>query len=291
MDAARRPVRRTKDVRIVLRAPNPPYYASLQRPEAKQPPIRPVERGLAVLDAFLDDTQWLANQDLAARTHLPNATVSRLLQTLASLGYLTYCPRRRKYRLAVSVLSLGYAAIADTEVVLQARPGMQRLADDNGVFVALAGRDGLDMVLFANCHSASNPATVGLAVGEHMPIAASPVGWALLACLHQKERSYLMDYMRRYHPRDEWMAIRRRITDAQAQIAEKRYCLSTGDWGPDITVAAAPLTSRARPPMVLLCAGQSRTLTRARIEQKAGPQLLALAQQLQDREAEDEPAA
>jgi DNA-binding IclR family transcriptional regulator len=283
--APRKPARRARDVRIVLRAPNPPDFPSPERHESRTQPIKPVERGFAVLDAFLGEADWLANQDIATRTSLPKATVSRLSQTLTQLGYLTYCERRRKYRLAVSVLSLGYAANVDTDVMQQARPLMQKLADDNGVFVALAGRDGLDMILFENCHSASNPATVGLGVGEHMPMAASPVGWALLSCLHQNERSYLLDHMRPYHKRDEWMAVRQKITEAEAQIAEKSFCVSTGDWGPDITVVAAPLKLQDRMPMVLLCAGLAKTLSKARIEQTAGPQMLALTQQLQEMEA------
>ncbi|WP_034301478.1 IclR family transcriptional regulator [Herbaspirillum sp. RV1423] len=283
--APRKPARRAKDVRIVLRAPNPPDYPNGAHNESRGLPIKPVERGFTVLDAFLGDADWLANQDIATRTNLPKATVSRMSQALTQLGYLTYCERRRKYRLAVSVLSLGYAANVDTDVIQQARPLMQKLADDNGVFVALAGRDGLDMILFENRHSASNPATVGLGVGEHMPMAASPVGWALLACLHQNERSYLLDHMRGYYKRDDWMVVRQKITDAELQIAEKAYCISTGDWGPNITVVAAPLTLNQRTPMVLLCAGQEKTLSRARIEQKVGPQMLKLMQHLRRTEA------
>jgi DNA-binding IclR family transcriptional regulator len=278
--------RRTRDVRIVLRAPNPPEFRD---GAAAGKTIKPIERGLAVLDAFLGEGEWLANQDIAARTGLPKATISRLTQTLRALGYLTYSEERRKYRLGLAVLSLGFAANVDTDVVLRARPLMQKLADDNGVFVGLAGRDGLDMIFFENCHSASNHATVGLGVGEHLPMAASPVGWALLSCLHENERNYLMDHMRPYHKRDEWMTLRQKLTDAQAQIDDKSYCLSSGDWGPDITVVATPLKLAGRTPMVLLCAGQTRVLTKARVEAKAGPQLLAMRRNLQELELRHAP--
>lgn len=283
--SARKAVHRVKDVRIVLRAPVAAEAATSRNPDAHRPPIKPVERGFAVLDAFLGEAEWLANQDIAARTQLPTATVSRLSQTLTALGYLTYCPQRRRYRLAVSVLSLGFAAIVDTDVVAQARPSMQALADDQRVFVALAGRDGLDMILFENCHSAASTATVGLGVGEHMPMAASPVGWALLACVHQSERSYLLNSMRAHHKRDAWMGVRQKIAAAQEEIAGKGYCVSTGDWGSDITVVAAPLVMRDRMPMVLIAAGLAGTLTRARVEQKVAPRLLAIGRDLQQAEA------
>ncbi len=273
---------RIKDVRLVLRAPHPPGYraGTDAGTVGESAVIKPVERGFAVLDAFLGTDEWLANQDLAARTGLPKATVSRLTQTLTALGYLGYSEQRRKYRLGVAVLTLGFAAMVDADVVLQARALMQKLADDNGVFVALAGRDGLDMIFFENCHSASSNATVGLGVGEHLPMASSPVGWALLACLHENERNYLLDHMRPYHKRDEWMLLRQKLADAQQQIADKSYCLSTGDWGPEITVLAAPLQLAQRMPMVLLCAGPARSLSKARVEQRIGPQLLAVRARL-----------
>ena len=244
-------------------------------------PIQPVARGFAVLDTFLDDVEWLSNQDISARTHLPKPTVSRLSQTLTALGYLTYCPRRRKYRLAVAALSLGYAAVADTAPPLpDVRPLMQRLADANGACVALAGRDGLDMALLAACHGVAAPAALGLRMSRRIPIASSPMGWALLACLHAHERNYLLDRMRPRHRRDEWMATQQKIADAQAQIADKSYCLSNGDWMPGITVVAVPVAARQRQPLVLLCAGSTRTLTKATVEQTAAPGLLALAQHL-----------
>lgn len=283
--AIRKSSRRIKDVRIVLRAPNPPHYAAPEHAGGAATVIKPVGRGFAVLDAFLDGADWLANQDIASRTQLPKATVSRLSHTLTTLGYLRYCERRRKYRLAVSVLSLGYAANVDTDVIQQARPLMQRLADDDGVFVALAGRDGLDMVLFENCHSVSNPATVGLGIGEHMPMASSPVGWALLACLHQNERGYLMDHLRPRHGRDDWRAISQKIADAEAQIAAKSWCMSTGDWAAGITVVAMPLKFRDSSPLVLVAAGQAKALSKVLVAQRLGPSMLALRQELQQMQA------
>lgn len=281
----RKPPRRAKDVHIVLRAPNPPEYPAPEHGGRSATTIQPVARGFAVLDAFLDSAEWLANQDIAGRTQLPKATVSRLLHTLTTLGHLRYCEQRRRYRLAASVLSLGYAANVDTDVIQHARPLMQHLADEEGVFVALAGRDGLDMVLFENCHSATNPATVGLGIGEHMPMAASPVGWALLACLHQNERNYLLDHLRPWHGRDDWKVIAHKLTEAETQIAAKSWCVSTGDWAAGITVVAMPLKFRESSPLVLLAAGQAKVLNKSAVAHRVGPRMLALRQELQQQMA------
>src|ERR1700685_2756530 len=62
--------------------------------------IEPLARGLSILQAFTPQDRWLGNQEIAARVHLPNATVNRLMKTLTKLGYLSISPRRRQYRLA-----------------------------------------------------------------------------------------------------------------------------------------------------------------------------------------------
>ena len=280
--AVRKAAVRPVEVRIVLRAPRAPYR---EHAADNSKLIAPIERGFAVLDAFLAQEPWLANQDIAERTGIPKATVSRLTRTLTELGYLTHSETLRKYRLASAVLDLGYAAMADADVVSLARPSMQDFADDNGVFVALAGRDGLDMILFENCHSAATLATIALGVGEHMPIAASPLGWALLAGLPEAEQAYLLDRMRPHHKRDRWMLLRQRIAEAAAQVAAKGYCASTGDWGADITVVAAPLNIPGRLPMALVCAGSPRLTPRTRLDEQLGRKLVALIGQLKKRAA------
>jgi DNA-binding IclR family transcriptional regulator len=50
--------------------------------------VTSLERGLTVLRALRDAEGPVRNQDVVARTGLPKATVSRLMHTLSSLGYL-----------------------------------------------------------------------------------------------------------------------------------------------------------------------------------------------------------
>lgn len=73
--------------------------------------VTAVSRGLSILSAFSPRDVWLGNSEIAARTRLPKATVSRLTQTLSMLGYLHHSRRRKQYRLGVAVLTLGYAVL------------------------------------------------------------------------------------------------------------------------------------------------------------------------------------
>jgi hypothetical protein len=64
-------------------------------------------RGLEVLRCFRVGEPLLGNKEIAQRTGLPKATVSRLTHTLIELGYL---PQQgpRQSRVASAVLSIGY---------------------------------------------------------------------------------------------------------------------------------------------------------------------------------------
>ncbi|MCZ2498805.1 helix-turn-helix domain-containing protein [Xylophilus sp. Kf1] len=282
--AGRAPCTRRIAAASAIRHPPMPFQSTEPTPRPVATPIRPVERGFAVLEAFVDGVGWLANQDISARTGLPRATVSRLTRTLTALGYLRHCGRRRQYRLAVAVLTLGYAASLDSATFRQARPSMQKLADDARVVVSIAGRDGLDMVLLESCHATGDAAAAGVAspLGRHLPMATTPAGWALLAGLPPPERHYLLDRLRPRHGRDEWPAIHQKITRAASQIAARAWCVSATAAGDGITTLAMPLLLREASPLVLVAAGPGRLLSNAVIALELGPRMLALRQSLQE---------
>jgi DNA-binding IclR family transcriptional regulator len=265
------------DIRVVVRAP---IQVAATEAVGGRSIIAPIERGLAILASFGPGDQWLGNQEIAARTAIPKPTVTRLTQTLKEAGFLTHSPRLRKYRLAAAVLGLGYVMMDNADVASIARPLMQRLADECGVFVSLAGRDSLDIALIENCHSATSVMTLGLNAGARFPIASSPFGLALLSGLPAAERSYLLDHVRLRYEQDYRVSLRMRVADAVTQVSQKGYCIS--DWGSEITVAAAPLNIPDRPPMAIGCAGTAKFLTREKLREQIGPKLMELVNTLQD---------
>jgi DNA-binding IclR family transcriptional regulator len=243
--------------------------------------VVPLARSLAILGAFTPQEPWLGNQEIVFETGIPAPTVSRMARSLVALGYLHYSPAQRKYRLAASVLSLGYAAIAHSSVQRLARLEMQSFADASGTYVVLAARDRLDVIVLETC--ASKPATIDLELhaGARLRIASSPMGWALLAALPELERFYLLGNVERRAGRD-WPHLRRRISEGISQTHNAGYCTSLGEWEPDLAIVAAPLVIRDQTPLVLACIGPSAKLGRARVERELGPRLVAAAQHLQE---------
>ena len=84
--------------------------------------VAALARGLGLLRCFRPQDRWLAHQELARRSGLPQATVSRLTFTLVSLGYLRHRAERGEYALAPAVLALGFSVLTNFEIGRIARP-------------------------------------------------------------------------------------------------------------------------------------------------------------------------
>ncbi|MES2999515.1 MAG: helix-turn-helix domain-containing protein [Pseudomonadota bacterium] len=245
-----------------------------------RPMVAPFARALALLGVFTPRDRLLGNRELAARTMLPPSTVTRIAQSLVQLGYLHYESGERKYRLAVSVLALGYGAIANSDVQRAARVHMQAFANEHKVHVSLSARDRLDLIVLESCSSPQALVSLNVHVGARVGMASSPMGWALLAALPELERYYLMENVERRMPR-EWPRLRRRSSEAIAQVYQMGFCSSLGEWDHALGIVAAPLVSEGQAPLALACVGASSQMTRQRVERELGPKMLALATAIQ----------
>ncbi|TSH91265.1 IclR family transcriptional regulator [Verticiella sediminum] len=251
---------------------------------ASRPVVAPFARALAVLAAFVPGETWLGNRDLSVRTGLPASTVTRIAQTLVVLGYLFRDDEGRKYRLAPSALALGYGATANSDVQRLACACMQAFAERHRLHVNLSSRDRLDMIVLESCRSVQSALALNLYVGVRLGIASSPMGWAFLAALPELERYYLLENVERRTPRD-WPRLRRRTSEALAQMSRVGFCSSLGEWESEIGIVAAPLLVEGHAPLVLACVGTSQQMTRARVEREIGPQLLATVFSIQQKVA------
>jgi DNA-binding IclR family transcriptional regulator len=240
------------------------------------PMVTPFARALALLAVFTPQDRWLGNRDLASRSGLPASTVTRIAHSLVGLGYLHYAADDHRYRLAPAVLALGYGAIANSAVQQSARVQMKAFADQHKVHVNLSTRDRLDVVVLESCNGAQSPLKLNLHVGVRAGIASSPMGWALLAALPELERYYLLDNIERRMAR-EWPRLRRRVGQAIAEVREKGFCSSLGEWDQDLGIIAAPLMIEGHAALVLACVGASAQMTRPRVDRDLGRRLLAMA--------------
>lgn len=163
---------------------------------AASPMVLTVERGMQVLRAFRSDRAPLSNAELARRTGLSKAAVSRLTSTLMQQGYIRHVPGRRDFELAAGPLGMGYAFITSSELLRAANPFLQELADRLGVSVALAIGNDSDMLYIAY-RASHKVATLRLGTGSVLPMGTTSIGHAYLWALPAGEQKLMMAELQR----------------------------------------------------------------------------------------------
>jgi len=242
--------------------------------------VTALARGLELLRCFRPGDTELSNAELARRTGLPKPTVSRLTHTLTKLGYLGFSENRSTYRLAAGVLALGYALLSNLDVRKVARPYMEALSEHAQASVSIAARDRLSMVYIESCRSSAN-VTIRLDVGSRIPLGTSAAGRALLCGLPQGERDYLMDHIR-LRDEENWPRVKAGIEQALKDYQDRGFVVSAGDWQKDVNAVGVPMMGvEGERAMAFNCGGPAFLLSRDRLVDDVGPQLVKLVRKVE----------
>ncbi|TEA78902.1 IclR family transcriptional regulator [Allopusillimonas ginsengisoli] len=244
LPVGRRPARRKRQ----------PGFADKSSPDF----VEALARGLSVMRCFQPGVPALGNLELAERTGLAKSTVSRIVYTLTTLGYLRYHHDTGQYSPDYGVLALGFGCLANLEVRQLARPLMEQLAKSTGAAVALGAFDGESMTYVEAVHGSAAlylRLPVGYRVGMN-----STMGRAYLASLPAAERERLLETLSL--PR----GMSRIMNQACKDFALSGCCYGIGDWQPGINAVAAPFaTPTGENVFVLSCGGPDSILSEPRL--------------------------
>jgi DNA-binding IclR family transcriptional regulator len=199
---------------------------------------RSLERGLELLRAYRPGTDLLGNGELAERTGLPRATVSRLSQTLVAAGFLEHDARQQAYRLAAPILSLGLAMRMSSPLLGIAAPLMRAASDVNRCNVGLATADRGEMVYLESVRYARRFSLRNVVAGQRIPIERTSLGRAYLYGLPDDECRHFLAQQRRRSP-DHATDWEREIALAFGSIRDIGFC--TASWLPQVTALAVPI--------------------------------------------------
>lgn len=232
-------------------------------------------RGMRVLQAFRsNDDRPLSNKEVSQRTGLPKATVSRLVHTLAELGYVSVDPVSGGYALAPGVLALAHVFLARMDIRALARPLMQKLSAPAGSTVVLAMRDRLQMSTIEAV--VPDPRFQLRAwIGASAPIARTASGHAYLAALLPESRASLLAQLQ-LHEDGDWAAVSKRIGRSLRSVASKGYCVELGEWKSDINDVAVPivLDEAHESVLTLACGGPPQMLPSKKLEKLGGEMVI-----------------
>ncbi|ARP83366.1 IclR family transcriptional regulator [Bordetella genomosp. 8] len=202
------------------------------------PANRSLERGIALLRAFRPGLEVLGNGELAERTGLSRATVSRLSQTLVRTGFLEYEPTLRAYRLGAPVLSLAHAMRSGSPIMKMAAPCMRELAQARRINVGIAVADGDDMVYLESVRYSRKVSLRSVVAGQRVPIELTSLGRAYLAALPEATRRDWIAAMMHRRP-GHGQTLADDIESACASVRDAGYCVAA--WQPAVVALSTPL--------------------------------------------------
>ena len=255
----------------------PTSSAKIRRSDKQRPDqVSALVRGMEVLHCFQAGARALSNGDIARRTGIPKPTVTRLVATLVSLGYLKQMPDTDMYAMSAGVLALAQAFLSGLDVRACARPHMMELAESADAAVYLGVRVELDMVLIEACRSQSTMLHSRVSVGSRLDLATAAAGRAYLSALGIAERDALIAQMRKAHG-TRWNAYAAGLERSLRDAAAWGYALSAGEWHPDINTIAAPLLAADGELLALTCGGPAFAFPAGRLRKSIAPHLLEIA--------------
>jgi IclR family transcriptional regulator, acetate operon repressor len=153
--------------------------------------VQSVGRAVTILEMLADSGGDLGVTELGRRLGVHKATASRLVATLADHGLVERNPATDKYRLGFGLIHLAGSAVAGMDLIREARPILEDLAERTLETVNLAVLDG-DTVL--NVDQITSPRAVASQswVGRRTPYHCTSSGKVLLAFVDDGERDRLL---------------------------------------------------------------------------------------------------
>ncbi|MDX3906316.1 MAG: IclR family transcriptional regulator [Pigmentiphaga sp.] len=234
--------------------------------------VAALSRGIAVLRCIAHSPQPLGNRQISDLTGLPKATVSRLAGTLVSLGLLQQSGETERYVLAPGVLEFSSAYLSRLDVGRVAQPHLVALAEHAGGGVLLASRDRLEMVVLSSVRPQSAVVIARVDVGGRLSLVSSAIGRAYMAMLDPAERDALIAGVRLARP-DEWNRSETGYHAAMRQAQSEGYCLSLGEWHPELNTIGSAFTGPSGEVYAVTCGGSPITQTRERLLAHVAPAL------------------
>ena len=195
-------------------------------------------RGLVILAAF-EHHERLTHQQLCQMTNLPKATITRLIHTLTTLGFLR-TNEYGQYQLGSSAVRLSATAWSRHDIVAYAEPLLRQFASENEVSVNLATEVEGEMRYHACCRSPAR-LSVNLQVGSAVPVARTAIGRAFYAASSPTRQAVISSNLKENLSEEDYILAQTALTQAAQHYEQYGYTVSDGEFSTDILAVAVGL--------------------------------------------------
>lgn len=198
-----------------------------------------VTNALRILRSFTIEEPERGIRELAKSLSLSKSSVQRLMTTLAHEGFVTKDADTQKYRLGVSVLSLGTVVMNHLEIHREALPHLEKLVEKTEETAHIGILEGTKVVYLHKIET-RQPIRIFTEIGKRNPSYCTGCGKAILAFQHEQLIEQVIE--EGLHPYTS-----KTITDPHAfkqnlkEIRQNGYAVSVEELGEDIISVGAPI--------------------------------------------------
>ena len=208
-----------------------------------------VLKALSILEALVRSSTPLGVTELAGTLDLSKSNVHRLLQTLASRGYVT--PIDRRYTATTKLWELGALVIGRLDVSRIAAPIMQRLVAqvDETAHLSVLDLPACEVVSIHNVES-TQPVRAYSRIGQRTPAHCVATGKALLSAQATEALQKLPEELPRFTRHTLY-----RRADLLKVIEKARrdgYATNVGEWREQVGGAATVIYDHVGSPVAAL---------------------------------------
>lgn len=203
-------------------------------------PLQTVDRALQLLQLFTQARPEWSVTELAAAMGISKSMVHRLALTLQGRGFLSHDPETRRYRLGLSLLTLGQVVYDTFDLRRIVHPFLRELAAGTSGVAFLTVVEGDESVTLDQVLQQQYPIRFSLTRGSRAPLHASASSLSLMAFLPlERVQEYLRKPLRGFTPAT--------ITDPAVlmqrleAIRARGYDMSSGELTPGLTAVGAPI--------------------------------------------------
>jgi IclR family mhp operon transcriptional activator len=186
--------------------------------------VKSLKKALRAL-VVLNEQGEASVTDVAASVGLPRPTAYRLLETLASEGYVEKQDHSTIYRLTSQVRNLA-AGFGDRDLAVEvAKPLIRDLGRALGWPIALATPAATDMIVRVTTDYENPRAIDRFMVGFNTPMLHAPAGYCYLAFCDEADRERVVKVARLSpDPRQRLARNRERLDQLLNRVREEGYC-------------------------------------------------------------------
>jgi len=212
-----------------------------------------LERSIEIIEYMSREKRDFTITEIARELDFPRNSVFRIVKTLIDRGYMVSLSGKT-YRLSSKLLSIGYAAVSEQNLIQQASKPMHELRDqvNESVFIGvMAGSQGvvLDELL------SYSPVKVKVGVGTQFPVYTGAPGKAMVAYLDEHRQNEILDQITFKKYTENTITSKKEMIAELIKIREKGFATDHEEMTIGINCVSCPIFNFKNEPFAAIWIG------------------------------------